>query len=125
MANRSAESRKVLRELDKQLAALSERTGMKWAWEPQDEAVLTLIADQIDRKVELSGAYAQAVDAKDRTRLSAEIRLLENSVARLLKQVHVDEPGPPPTYAQVQASKHARTAAMKRWHPGWTPGAAG
>lgn len=123
MARRSVGARKVLRELDKELAAVSARTGITMRWSPQEEAVLTLIADQIDRKVELFGEYQLAVDAKDKARLSAEVRLLENSIARMLKTMHIDEPTPP--RYESQATKHARTAAMKRWHPGWTPGAAG
>jgi hypothetical protein len=110
----------VLRELDKELAAVSARTGAHASWTPQEQTILSLIADQIDRKVALSDEYAQAVDSKDRTRLSGEIRLLENSIARMLKQVKIDEPMPG---YESQESKHARVAAMKRWHPGWNPGA--
>jgi hypothetical protein len=47
-----------------------------------------------------------------RVKLSAELRLLEGSLARLLKQVKTDVPAP-----ESQVTIQARRAAMKRWHP--------
>ena len=71
MARRSGDARKVLRELGKEIAAVSARTGIAISWTPQEQTVLALIADQIDRKQELFAEYAQAVDARDKARLSA------------------------------------------------------
>jgi hypothetical protein len=105
----------VLRELDKELAAVSARTGVHVSWTPQEQTVLALIADQIDRKVELSTEYQQALDVKAKAPLSAEIRLLENSIARMLKQLKIDEPSPPGY--ESQETKRARHAARKRWYP--------
>jgi hypothetical protein len=82
-------------------------------WTPQDRAVLELIADTVDRRVDLAAEYADAeYDTLRRVKLSAELRLLEGSLARLLKQVHTDVPAP-----ESQVTIKARHAAMKRWHP--------
>ena len=50
-----------------------------------------------------------------RVKLSAELRLLEGSLARLLKQVKTDVPAP-----KSQVTIKARHAEMKRWHPDGT-----
>jgi hypothetical protein len=44
-------------------------------------------------------------------KLSAELRLLEGSLARLLKLVKTDVPGPEP-----QTTIRARHAVMQRWN---------
>ena len=90
MAERSVEALNVLRELDSELAAVSERAGRSLVWTAGDRAVLELIADTIDRKVDLSVLYDATPDITPRVKLSAEIRLLEGSLARLVKMVHTD-----------------------------------
>jgi hypothetical protein len=108
----SAEARKVLRELNNELRAAGETAGRSLVWTAQDRAVLELIADQTDRRAELAAEYAGAEDTMRRVKLSAELRLLEGSLARLLKQVKTDVPAP-----ESQVTIQARRAAMKRWHP--------
>jgi hypothetical protein len=49
MVERSTEARKLLRELDSELAASSQRAGRTLVWTPQDRAVLGLIGDAVDR----------------------------------------------------------------------------
>ena len=112
---RSAKARKVLRELDVELASASEHAGRGLVWTAQDRAVLELIADQTDRRVELAVEYASAEDTMRRVKLSAELRLLEGSLARLIRQVKTDVPGP-----ESQVTIQARRAAMKRWYPNAT-----
>ena len=106
----TSEARRLLRELDAELASASEHAGRNLVWTPQDRAVLELIADQTDRKVELSAEYAVAEETMARVKLSAELRLLEGSLARLLKQVKTDVPAPE-SWATIQARRAAR------WHP--------
>ena len=108
----SPEARRLLRELDAELASAAEHAGRNLIWTPQDKAVLEMIADQTDRRVELAGEYAVAEDTSKRVKLSAELRLLEGSLARLLKQVKTDLPAP-----ESQVTIAARRAAMRRWHP--------
>jgi hypothetical protein len=110
---RSAEARKLLRHFDTELAAASARRGETLVFTPAERAVLDVIGAQIDRKQDLKRAYAKADDAKSMVRLSAELRLLESSVARLLKQVNVDMPAP----SSLRTQK-AQRAARARWNRG-------
>jgi hypothetical protein len=57
---RSVEARKVLRELDDELASASRRVGKSLVWTATDREVLTLIDGTIDRKVHLTRDYAAA-----------------------------------------------------------------
>ena len=116
----SCEARKLLRELDAELAAASEHAGRSLVWTPQERAVLELIADQTDRKVELSGEYAATCDTVGRVKLSAELRLLEGSLARLLRQVKFDVPAVPVREPSHVVSARASRAAKARWYPNAT-----
>jgi hypothetical protein len=81
VVERSVEALNVLQELDSELAAVSERTGRSLVWTATDRELLSLIADTIDRKVDLTVLYEATPDISPRVRLSAEIRLLEGSLA--------------------------------------------
>jgi hypothetical protein len=61
----------------------------------------------------LKRLYAKADDAKTLVKLSAELRLLEASVGRLLRPVNVDMPAP----ASLRTQK-AQRAARARWDRG-------
>jgi hypothetical protein len=115
---RSAEARKVLAALDAELAAASERLGQNLVWTASESAVLGDIAFTTDRMVWLRRAWSRAGDAKLRIKLSAEIRLLETSRARLLKAVTPDLPAAP-----SMRTVRARRAARARWDR--SPGASG
>jgi hypothetical protein len=110
MKDRSSEARKVLRELDAELAAASAGVGTNLVWTAADRQLLSLIGDSIDRHVDLAAHYAAADDVKSRVKLSAEMRLLEGSLARLLRQVHTDIPK-----NESQTTLKARRAARARW----------
>lgn len=110
---RSAEARKVLRELDNELAAASARRGEKLVWTAAERAVLGLISAQIDRKVWLSRAWARTDDLKLRVKLNAELRLAESHLARLLLKVTPDVPA-----AESLRTVKARRAARARWNRG-------
>src|SRR4051794_15752557 len=58
----SSDARHLLRELDAELLAVSNRTGRSLVWTAQDRAVLELIADTVDRRVDLAAEYAAAED---------------------------------------------------------------
>jgi hypothetical protein len=104
------ESRRVRRELDKRLAETGAATGRDLVWTPQELVVLSLIQATIDRKVEMTRDYAAAVDAKMRLKFSAELRLVEAQLARLVKQIKTDVPQP-----MSRRSQKAQQAAFKRW----------
>jgi uncharacterized protein YqeY len=107
---RSAEARKVLRELNAELTSTSVRTGQQLLWSADEAQILELIASTIDRKCDLTGDYEQADTPALRVKLSGELRLLENSLARLLKQVQTEVPAP-----MSSVSRKAQKAANTRW----------
>lgn len=66
---------------------------------------------QLDRRSELYGAYRAAVsEPKVQVKLSGEMRLLEASVARLLKSIRTELPA-----AEGRRTTKARKAARVRW----------
>ncbi|OBG36199.1 hypothetical protein [Mycolicibacter heraklionensis] len=104
---------KVRQELDAELASASRRAGRALEWSAAERAVLELISADFDRISDLRAAYATAAEAgevKIQVKLSTELRLLEQSVARLLRQVKTDLPAAP----SVTTLK-ARRAANARW----------
>jgi hypothetical protein len=103
------QARKLLRALDAELAASSQRLGGNVEWTQQDRAVLELIAANVDRTVDLSARYDEAEDTKTRVKLSAELRLLEAALARLLKQVETEP------VVSSRRSQQAQRAARARW----------
>jgi hypothetical protein len=68
-----------------------------------------MVADAIDRRVELSEAYEACEDPKSgaKVRLATEIRLTEQAIGRLLKQVS--------TQPMSVVSMKAQRAARVRW----------
>ncbi|SDC26025.1 hypothetical protein SAMN04488581_0404 [Mycolicibacterium neoaurum] len=83
--------------------------GRPLQWSTAEVEVRRLIAETIDRKVDLASRWADA-DDKTALKLSGELRLLEASIARLLKQVKTDMPVSP-----TQKSQKAARAANARW----------
>src|ERR1700687_3258442 len=65
-----------------------------------------------DRGVELAAAYAEAVDVKDKIKVSREIRPQEMATTRLLSKVSTAVPAP-----ESFGSIKARNAVNKRVHP--------
>jgi hypothetical protein len=110
---KSTEGRKVLRELDKEREAVSKQLGRPVFWTAEDQAVLGQISSILDRKADFLKAYEEAEEIKVRLKISAEVRLLEQAAARLVKQV---QPKPPEQKGLV-AVKAAR-AANQRWAKG-------
>jgi hypothetical protein len=65
----------------------------------------------VDRRVELSAAYAKSrTPMAMKIKLATEIRLTEQSIARLYKQVSTDLPAP-----MNPTSLKAQRAANSRW----------
>jgi hypothetical protein len=107
---RSAAARKLLAALDAELAEAAERRGQRLIWTAAETAILDDIAFTVDRMVRLRRDWSRAEDPKMRVKLSAELRLLETSKARLLKAVTPDVPAAP----SLKTVK-ARKAANVRW----------
>ncbi len=118
MAKRSSEARKLARDLQKELDAHADANGINLAWSVPEQATIKLVQDQIDRKVELLADYSAAQDEKARVKLSAEVRLLEGSIGRLLKLIDTQPkvgPASPVPVVESQESRRARHAAEARW----------
>jgi hypothetical protein len=114
MKHRSSDAQRVLDEFDAELAAAAASAGRSLGWSAAERATLSMIADSIDRRVELAAAYNDTGgDVKEKIKLSREIRLQEGATARLLKLISTDVPQP-----ESLVSIKNRRAANARWHPG-------
>ena len=110
MAAKSAEARRLLRELDKDLAAASLRQGQTVVWSPQEQAILSQISSILDRKADFLEVYEASDEVKVRLKISAEVRLLEQAAARLVKEIKTDVAAP-----MSHTSRKASQAAKTRW----------
>ena len=110
MAIHAPETRKVLRDLDKELAAAGAASGRDLGWTAQEQAILGQIASILDRKAEFLTSYAEATDLKVRLKISSELRLLEQAAARLIKGIKTDIPQP-----ESLRTIKARAAVRRRW----------
>jgi hypothetical protein len=111
MAAKSAEARRVLRDLDRELAAAAASKGVNLVWSAQEAAILGQLASVLDRKAEFLALYEAAEgDVQTRLKVSAEVRLLEGLAARLVRCVKTDV-GQPESMTSVKARK----AAKRRW----------
>lgn len=109
----------MLRELDYELAASSRRCGKSLVWTAADREMLSLIAANIDRKCQLSHEYDRAEDVKVRVKLSAELRLLEQALARLLRMIDTSELAAPSlTTIKARRAANARWAKERAGAPG-------
>lgn len=75
--------------------------------------VVEQVCDCLDRKSDLQRLYDAAEDVTALVKLSAEIRLLESTAGRLLRQVSTDDPS-----RESPTTKRARKAADARWGRG-------
>jgi hypothetical protein len=112
MVAKSEEAQWILRALDAELVAASKTAERELVWSAAEREVLDLIAEQIDRRVELAQRYADAEQTRVKIALATEGRLTEVSVARLLKLINTEVPQDPPLSA---TSMKARRAGQSRW----------
>ena len=108
----SAEALALLAELDAELGENSAERGLidPLEWSAAERALRERIARTVDREVDLWTRYGTSEDDKTRVKISAELRLLETSLARLLRDVKTDLPVQP----SIRSEK-ARRAANARW----------
>ena len=112
MGTHSPEAVALLAQLDHDLAKSSKRTGKPLVWTTADRQVLDLIASTVDRRADLHRLYSSLPedDIKTRLKLSAELRLVESSLARLMKMVSTEVP-PPMSLRSLKAQR----AVNVRW----------
>jgi hypothetical protein len=113
---RSAEAVRVLASLDAELDANSKRTGRDLAWTAAERQLLSLIADHVDRQVELQSMYDSAEQPRLKLAAATELRLVQSALARLLKQIDAD---PPEDVPMSVRSLKAQKAAYSRWRRGY------
>jgi hypothetical protein len=120
-AGHSSEAEAVLRALDDQLALVGQERGETLEWTPQERFALDLLSAEIDRTVDLAAVYESCgEDVKLRVKLSAELRLLRQSTARMVREIKTELPARP-----SHTTTKARKAANARWHRGGGDDAAG
>lgn len=109
---KSQAARRLMRELDAELAQNSQAAGQTLEWSAAERTVLQCIAAHVDRREELQAAYDSAEPDQVRTRiaLATEIRLTESSVERMLRRVKTEAPQP----LSITSLK-ARKAVNSRW----------
>lgn len=79
-------------------------------WSAAEADVIGMIASSVDRRVELSAAYAVCDDLGLKLKIATELRLLEGSIERLHRQASVEVPEPK-SITSIKASRAARS----RW----------
>jgi len=113
MAPKTEAAQALIAALDEELASAAKATGQDLVWSCQEQDLIGMLADAVDRRVELSEQYAQLRDRKDlglRIKLAGELRLLEGSISRLHRQITVEVPQPK-SIMSIKASR----AANARW----------
>lgn len=100
----------MLRELRKELSEASVERGESLQFSATEETILAQICTILDRKAEFLVAFEDVEEIKVRLKISAEVRLLEQAAARLVKDIKT-EIQPAPSLTTSKASRAART----RW----------
>jgi DNA-binding transcriptional regulator LsrR (DeoR family) len=106
----SGDSQRIVAALNAEICASAKEAGHELVWSAAEADIIGMIAAAVDRRVELSAAYAACDNTNVKLKLATEIRLIESSVARLLRQVNTDVPAP-----QSVTSMKASRAARSRW----------
>jgi hypothetical protein len=113
---RSTEATKLLAQLNIELAEASAAAGEQLVWSAAETELLKFLGDAIDRKCALARAFDGAESASAKLSFSAEIRLLETHIGKLLKDIRTDLPQPVTlSSATSTASRNGTKAANSRW----------
>src|ERR1700737_4591101 len=110
MSAKSPEGRRIVRDLQRELEQASAEQGRELVFSAAESAILGQISSILDRKREFLVLYQDAEDTKVKLKISAEVRLLEQAAARLVKDVKTDIPAPP-----GMRTVKAQRAARARW----------
>lgn len=106
----SGDSQRIVAALNAELAEAAKAAGHELVWSAAEADIIGMVAAAVDRRVELSAQYAACDNVNVKLKLATEIRLLEQSIARLYRQVSTEIPGP-----QSVTSMKASRAAHSRW----------
>lgn len=108
----------MLAALDDELAAVAAAAAdkprrKKLTWSADEAALREVVAETIDRKVDLRRRYEATDDVHAAVKLSSELRLLDATLTRVLKQLKpaMAMPAAPTPRRSQKASQAAKT----RW----------
>jgi hypothetical protein len=110
MTAKTAEAQRILAALDDELAVSAKSAGRELVWPAAEKDILGMIGAAVDRRVELSAVYEACESMGTKLKLATEIRLLEQSISRLYKQISTELPAP-----MSVVSQKAQRAANARW----------
>jgi hypothetical protein len=111
-APKSQEAQQLLAALDAELADAAKRAGRDLVWSAAEQEILSMIGNAVDRKVELSAACDDCTPGSvAQVRLATEIRLTEQAIGRLFKQISTEVAAP-----LSATSLKAQRAANSRWN---------
>jgi hypothetical protein len=104
------QAKAVLKALNADLERSAKELHTELDWTAAETTTLELIADTVDRRVDVAKLYDAAVDPKMVVKFSAELRMLDGAITRLMKLVNTDAPAP-----MNQTQLKARRAVNVRW----------
>lgn len=107
---RTTKATAVLANLDSELADTAKRLGESLSWSAAERELRDILARTIDRRELLHGMLDKAGTPKECVRLSTEIRLLNASIGKLLKEIRTE-----PSAPESRATVRNRAAANVRW----------
>jgi DNA-binding Lrp family transcriptional regulator len=107
---RSRDSERLVAALNAELAEAARAGGHELAWSAAEADVIGMLAAGVDRRVELSAQYAACDNVNVKLKIATELRLLEQSIARLYRQVSTEVAAP-----RSMTSLKASRAAHSRW----------
>lgn len=110
MTAKSSEAQHLLAALDAELAASAKQAGRDLVWSAAERDIIAMIAAEVDRRVELTANYEACDNVATKLKIATELRLTEQAIARLYRQVSTDVPGP-----MSVTSMKAQRAARSRW----------
>jgi hypothetical protein len=108
-APNSVEAQQLLAAFEAELDSAARQSGRDLQWSAAESQILSLLGEAVDRKVELSAEYRRSAGAA-KVRLATEIRLTEQAISRLCRQVSAEVPVP-----MSITSQKAQRAARARW----------
>jgi DNA binding protein with HTH domain len=106
----AGESARLVAALNAELAEAARAVGHELVWSAAEADVIGMLAAGVDRRVELSAQYAACDNVNVKLKIATELRLLEQSIARLYRQVST-EVAAPRSITSMKASR----AAHSRW----------
>ncbi|SCX32933.1 hypothetical protein [Mycolicibacterium fluoranthenivorans] len=111
----ATEARELLKALDAELEDAGKSAGETLFWSAEEAELRKFIGDAVTRKCALARAFDKATSASARLTFSAEIRLLETHISKMLKELRSGMPDEQQSAPSTVTSMKASHAANSRW----------